>query len=153
MTEQQLHPTKDWFAENVIDTGLNKVEPELPQPGFYSNIFAQSMQADLSPKELGVDVESQINVVDLLERQRLSDSTIQVSENLNDCPKGVVVEPTKQSDLCFGIGFVLGVTKEALGLPFEDRVLPPEMNAFDPQNQQRMNADMIMRPRGMMGMA
>jgi hypothetical protein len=100
----------------------------------------------MSPQELGVDIQSEI-IIDPFEKQRLLNNTIQTSQNLQDAPRGMAVKPTEQSDLCFGIGSVLGVTKEALGIADPDR-LPQEMPGLNPQNNPMLNADMAFRPRG-----
>jgi hypothetical protein len=146
-TEAGLHPTKDWFKDNALEIAPIVQEPELPQPGQLSGLFGQVTQVNVDARQTPTNNVDASVTYDPNAMAILAGNITQVSENLTDPPKGMTVQPTVQSDLSFGIGSVLGVTKEALGIEApEHRILPPEMNAFAQQNN--LNANMLMRPGG-----
>lgn len=163
-TEQIVKPPMDiLFQDNnsgISAQGPDISGPEIPRIVQLARDFEQARGLDIKPHipyempvELNtkpVDPNDQIHMDDN-DRMRIPDSANGVSQSLNDnSMEGVKVEPTgQQSDLCFGIGSVLGVTKEALGCGIKQDA-GMDMSSLVPQ-EQRFNP--MLRPFPTAGMS
>lgn len=158
-TDQVISPPTDFlFRENNLGISAkpSEMNPQEVAPIVeFARHFNEARGMDIPPHQpyeqqislqtQPVDPNDRIHLDDN-QRMIIADSANAVSQTLNDnSMAGVKVEPTgQQSDLCFGIGSVLGVTKEALGCGFnKDAGL--DMASLVPQ-EQRFNPVMYPRP-------
>lgn len=161
-TEQQLHPTADFFRQTADEVAPVPAEQQAPAIRVnFSQQFNASAGPGLSLSDMqplpdglndGISPEEQ-----RIGMQMLASNINDTSGRLNDKPEGIVAvapkAPTYESDLCFGIGSVLGVTKEALGIEDPSREAAADMDMQQRNFNPVLNPFLRPSPSGSMGMA
>lgn len=145
-TERQYNPGAD-FLENseMFKPALD--QQMLPERGHLSNYFSLQAGVGINPLEPDMEMPTladNSNTImseeERLRREVISNSSIQVSENLVNAPTvGLKCEEPKQSDVGYGACSLFSLTGEALGLKSNgpDELEMPQVrmaNAFDFKN-------------------